>query len=105
MRGARAANACVKKPVIAVSPWYSNGSGGIVTQASSVRSTTISSTLARSKASANRPASSRSEAECGSRARSRTGGVLASSVARARWRALLTEVSVVSIIAATSEAR
>ena len=80
-------------------------SGGIVTQAPSVSSATRFSTLPVSNASANRPAISRSKAECGSRARSRAGGVFASSVARARWSALLIEVSVVSSMAATSAAR
>ncbi len=46
-----------------------------------------------SNASTNRPSSSRSRAELGSAARSRLAGSLASSVARARWSALLTEAS------------
>ena len=60
---------------------------------------------ADSNASANRAANSRSCAELGTGARSRRPGASVSNVARARWSPLLTDVSVVSSMVATSPAR
>src|SRR5215207_1070696 len=55
-----------RKPAIAAGPWYSSGSGGIVSQASSVSRATTPSTSPPSKASVKRATSSRSSREFGS---------------------------------------
>ncbi len=72
---------------MASGPWYSSVTGGIVNQASSVSSATTPSMSLPEKAAANRAATSRSRAEWGSGARSRSGlGSRAAIVARARCR-------------------
>ena len=96
----------VKNSAIAARPWYSSGSGGMVSHASSVSSATTRSMSALSNASTNRPTSSRSRAERGTGARSASRpGRRASSVALARCRALFTDVSLLSSMSATSAAR
>ena len=85
-------------------PWYSSVIGGIVNQASSVSSATTASMSLAANAVANRVATSRSRAERGSGARSRTGSRLA-MVVLARCSALLTEASLLSSMSAASDAR
>ena len=85
-------------------PWNSSVIGGIVNQASSVSSVTTPSMSFPANAVANRVAISRSRAERGSGARSRSGpGSRVAIVALARCNALFTEASLLSSMSATSD--
>ncbi len=86
-------------------PWYSYGSGGMVSQASVVSMVSTASMSPASTAAAKRPARWRPRAESGTGARSRPTRSWASSAARAHCRAPLTEVSVLPSMSATSAAR
>ena len=90
----------------AARPWYPKGSGGMVSQASSVSRATMPSASPRSKASANRPATSRSH--CGVRQRgpvAPAGRQLRGDSARASDSALSTASAPQSRISAASAAR
>ena len=91
---------------MATGPWYSSVTGGIVNHASSVSSDTTPSTSPPANAAAKREATSRSRAERGSGARSRSGpGRERPMVARARCSALFTDASLTSSMSATSPDR
>lgn len=95
-----------RKSPTAATPWYSSGSGGIVSHTSSVSSATTASTSPASKARAMPSRIRRSRAEPGSGASSRPApGNCASSPARARLSALFTALSLVPSVPATSAAR
>jgi hypothetical protein len=86
-RRAAEARPVVKEEGDGLLPSYSNGNGGMVTQASSASRATTAFVSPRSTASANRPTISRSSGESGTGAREESIGRWASA-ARTRWSAL-----------------